>query len=151
MSSPSRLLAGFAALGVSMCLSMTLACSDKGSVNADPAPVQAAYSTSLYARVMSGKGSGVVGAPLENVEVMLKVGDQSLGPVYTDPTGTLEVDAASLWPEGTALDDGALASIEPLHVELHFDKAEYRPSVEIVTFPVDKYKDYVFYLKGEGE
>ena len=145
-----RPLAGVALLGVSMLLSSTLACS-KGQVSSDPAPVQSAYSTTLYARVMSGKGSGVVGVPLENVEVTLRIGEQTLGPVYTDPSGTLEVDGSPLFPEGTALDDASLQGLEPINVQLHFDKATYRPTIEIVTFPVDKYRDYVFYLKGEGE
>ena len=120
------------------------ACAGKGASNDVSGPVDSAYSASIYARVLSGQGSGVVGVPLENVEVILRYEDRSVGPVYTDMSGSFEVDATPLFPEGVDVTTAA-----PINVQFHFDKATFRPMVEIVTFPVDKYQDYTFHLKGE--
>lgn len=108
------------------------------------------YSTTLYARIMAGKGSGVVGVPLEGVEITLRYGEASVGPILTDPSGSFDLDGMAFFPEGTPEDAQALGEVTPINVEIHMQKPGFRPTVEIMTFPVEQYKEFTFYLKGEG-
>ena len=88
--------------------------------------------------------------PLEGVAITIHYGERTLGPVQTDASGSMTLDALPLFPDGTVNDPEALIGAEPVNVEVHFEKAGYRPTVEIVTFPVDRYREFTFYLKGEG-
>lgn len=137
-----------AAAGV---LGVLTACGGKTPTpNTDPSAEVSGYSTVLYGQVKAGQGSGVVGVPLDGVEVTLHYGGASVGPVKTDPSGSLTIDALPLFPPGTVDDPQALESAATLNVEVHFQRDGYRPTVEIVTFPVERYREFTFYLKGEG-
>ena len=127
------------------------ACAGKGADDVEePIPQEGGYTTTLYGRVKAGQGSGVVGVPLEGVTVTIHHGERSLGPFTTDASGSLTLDALPLFPEGTVDSPETLNNAEPVNAEVHFELPGYRPTVEIVTFPVDKYREFTFYLKGEN-
>ena len=114
-------------------------------------PSEAGYSTVLYAVVKGGKSAGVVGVAQEGVSVTLHFGDKSIGPVMTDRSGGLTIDALSLFPDGTSAESANLEKTTPINVEIHMEKDGYRPTIEVVTFPVEQYKEFTFFLKGEGQ
>lgn len=145
-----RLLIGAAAALLTVSL---VACAGRNAADTDveePIPQEGGFTTTLHGRVMAGQGSGVVGVPLEGVKITVHYGEQTLGPIVTDASGSMSIPALSLFPDGTVDDPAALEAVDPVNAEVHFEMDGYRPTVEIVTFPVDRYREFTFYLKGEG-
>ena len=126
-------------------------CAAKGG-DVAPAPVVEAvgYGTMLYGQVKAGQGSGVVGVPLDGVEVTLKVGEVVLGPVLSEPSGSFTLDAAPFFPPEVVADVEGLGNAPTVNVEVHMSREGFIPGVEIVTFPVERYREFTFYLKGDG-
>lgn len=114
-------------------------------------PTTGDLSTVLSGMVKGGKGSGVVGGPVSGVEISAQLGDQKLGPVTTDQSGSFTLDALPLFPSGTSNDAASLSKAQTLTVDLRFSKPGFKTQVETVTFPVNRYEEFTFYISGEGE
>jgi len=112
---------------------------------------QPELSTELYGMVKGGKGSGVVGGPLGGVQVTAQVGEKVAGPAMSDPSGSFTLDVYALFPPGVEKSQAALRQMQPLPIDLKFEKQGFKTQVETVSFPVARYEEFTFHLQGEGE
>ncbi len=108
------------------------------------------WSVSLYGLVKGGKGSGVVGGPIEGVQVTATWQGKTVGPVYTDASGSFTLDAKPLFPPGSVETQEQMATVTPITVDLKLSKPGFKTQVETVTFPVPRFEEFVFYLEGES-
>ncbi len=107
-------------------------------------------STSFYGLVKGGKGSGVVGGPIEGVQITATYEDRTVGPVYSDASGSFTLDASGLFPPGSVDTEEKLRTVQPISADVKFVKPGFKTQVETVTFPVPKFEEFTFYLEGES-
>lgn len=99
--------------------------------------------------VKGGQGSGVVGGPVDGVEITATSNGKTLGPVKSDSSGSFTLDARELLAPGTGTTQEALKGVTPVTVDLKFTRQGFKTQVEVVTVPYPKSQDMTFYLSGE--
>lgn len=112
---------------------------------------QPALSATVLGVVKGGKGSGVVGKPIDGVQVFGQLGDKVVGPATTDASGSFSLDAFDLLPPGTQKTPEGLKAVKPVSIDLKFEKAGYKTQLETVAIPAPQYEEFTFYMTSESE
>ncbi len=108
-------------------------------------------STACYGLVKGGKGSGVVGGPIDGVRITATFEDKTVGPVYSDASGSFTLDVTALFPPGSVDTQEKMRAATPLSVDMKFVKPGFKTQLETVTFPVPRFEEFVFYMEGESD
>lgn len=130
--------------GMSSLLLLTACPKNTGGTTA---PVE--LTSELNGLIKGGQGSGVVGGPVEGVEVTATANGKTLGPVKSDASGSFVLDAHTLLADGTGKTQEALKAASPVTLDLKFTRQGFKTQVEVVTVPYPKTQDMTFYLSGE--
>lgn len=135
-------------LGVSFLMLLGVIGCGKKNVSTNPTAVE--FTTVLYGQIKGGKGSGFVGGPLSGVEITATYDGKRVGPESTDAAGTFALDLMDLLPGGIQNTQDSLQQLNPVPVDVTFEREGFKTQTEVITLPIMKHEEYVFYLSSEG-